>query len=181
MENSSAGRPPRTVTHYEVLDLQQALLSAAESHDAATLTKRAYRRALLRNHPDKSAAASLPSSHKPPVSTLFTVDQISDAYAVLSSPQKRQEYEAGLRMARIAGGAEDEDAKFQTGIENVDLDDLDFDETGERWYRSCRCGNDRGYSFEEEDLVEASDDGVLMVGCQDCSLWLKVHFAVVED
>lgn len=181
MKNSSDAGPSRTATHYEVLDLQPALLGAAEPHDAATLIKRAYRRALLRNHPDKSAAASSSSTHEPPVSTLFTVDQISGAYAVLSSPQKRQEYDAGLRMARIAGSADDEDAKFQTGIENVDLDDLDFDEAAERWYRSCRCGNDRGYSFEEVDLVEASDDGVLMVGCQDCSLWLKVYFAVMED
>ncbi|OAQ98511.1 hypothetical protein LLEC1_02684 [Akanthomyces lecanii] len=181
METPSAGRPSRTATHYEILDLQPALLGAADPHDAATLIKRAYRRALLRNHPDKSAAASSSSAHKPPASTLFTVDQISGAYAVLSSPQKRQEYDASLRMARIAGGEEDADAKFQTGIENVDLDDLEFDEAGQRWYRSCRCGNDRGYSFEEEDLVEASDDGVLMVGCHDCSLWLKVHFAVVED
>lgn len=181
MASSSVGHFPRTATHYEVLDLQPALLGAAEPRDVATLIKRAYRRALLRNHPDKSATAS-PSTHQQlDDSAIFTVDQISDAYATLASPQKRKEYDAGLRMARIAGSGESEDAKFQTGIENVDLDDLNFDEAGERWYRSCRCGNNRGYSFEEEDLVEASDDGVLMVGCQDCSLWLKVHFAVVVE
>jgi hypothetical protein len=58
---------------------------------------------------------------------------------------------------------------------------LQFDEEEERWYRSCRCGNDRGYSFEETDLEEVEHEGLLMVGCQDCSLWLKIHFAVVED
>jgi hypothetical protein len=35
--------------------------------------------------------------------------------------------------------------------------------------------------FGEADLIEVEDDGELMVGCQDCSLWLKVHFAVVDD
>ncbi|KAM3445692.1 hypothetical protein NHJ13734_000145 [Beauveria thailandica] len=177
MTSPSAGHPSRTATHYEVLNLQPVLLGAAEPRDASTLVKRAYHRALLRNHPDKATKAG---RNQYDVS-IFTVDQISDAYAVLSSPQRRKEYDAGLRMSRIAGGGEDEDAKFQTGIENIDLDDLDFDEAGQRWYRSCRCGNDRGYSFEEEDLVESSEDGVLLVGCQDCSLWLKVHFAVVEE
>lgn len=177
-------------THYEVLDLQPTLLSSAEPQDAATLVKRAYRRALLRNHPDKAQSQGASSNGtssadaKMSATALYTVDQISTAYAVLSAPQRRGEYDAALRTSRLAGsagGGGDEEGKFQTGIENVDLDDLDFDEREERWYRSCRCGNDRGYSFQEDDLVEASDDGILMVGCQDCSLWLKVHFAVVED
>ncbi|OAA73135.1 DnaJ domain protein [Cordyceps fumosorosea ARSEF 2679] len=168
MASPAAGRPSRTATHYQVLDLQPALLAAAEAQDASALVKRAYRRALLRNHPDKATAA-----------TLFTVDQIGEAYGVLSSTRRRQEYDAALRSS---GGAGDEEAtRFQTGIENVDLDDLEFDDGEERWHRSCRCGNDRGYAFEEADLVEASEDGVLMVGCQDCSLWLKVHFAVVDE
>lgn len=191
MTSPSAGHPSRTATHYEVLDLQPALLASAEAQDAATLIKRAYRRALLRNHPDKAGAAAA-SSHSSSIpagssaaaagSRTYTVDQISTAYAVLSAPQKRSEYDAALRMSRLAGGgADDEDGKFQTGIESVDLDDLEYDEAQERWYRSCRCGNDFGYSFQEGDLEEASDDGILMVGCQDCSLWLKVHFAVVEE
>lgn len=71
--------------------------------------------------------------------------------------------------------------RFHTGVENVDLDDLEFDEADECWYRSCRCGNDRGYLFREPDLVEVADEGELMVGCLDCSLWLRVHFAVLED
>ena len=35
--------------------------------------------------------------------------------------------------------------------------------------------------FTEDDLLEAGDDGLLMVGCLDCSLWLRVHFAMIED
>lgn len=63
----------------------------------------------------------------------------------------------------------------------MDLDDLDYDPVREEWFRSCRCGNNRGYRFEEGDLEEAADFGEVMVGCQDCSLWLRVRFAVVDD
>lgn len=39
----------------------------------------------------------------------------------------------------------------------------------------------RGYVFGEGDLEEAADFGEVMVGCLDCSLWLRVHFAVMEE
>lgn len=172
MEAHPAGEPP---THYEVLGLTPSLLDA--QHDPSTLIKRAYHRALLRHHPDK-AQDSLPSP-RPEKPASFTVDQITTALAVLSSPRQRATYDAGLRVSRSqAPGA---GSGFQTGVADVDLDDLDFDEAAGCWFRSCRCGNARAYSFREEDLVEAGDEGELMVGCQDCSLWLRVHFAVVED
>ena len=31
--------------------------------------------------------------------------------------------------------------------------------------------------FEDDDLAACEDDGVLVVGCADCSLWLRVLFA----
>lgn len=170
-------------SHYDVLGLTPTILSSQP--DPSTLIKQAYRRALLRHHPDKAASlstsssASLPSHARLSNSQFYTVDQITQAFTVLSSPHQRSTYDAGLRLSRANVG--DSQARFQTGIENVDLDDLPFDEEGEHWYRSCRCGNDHGYSFQETDLEEVEHEGVLMVGCQDCSLWLKVHFAVVED
>ncbi|KAL7798083.1 hypothetical protein V8C37DRAFT_368606 [Trichoderma ceciliae] len=172
-------------SHYEILGLTPATLNS--QHDPSTLIKQAYRRALLRHHPDKAAASissassSVSPSSQPGLSTPqpYTIDQITQAFAILSSPRQRSTYDASLRLSRTNG--DDSQARFQTGIENVDLDDLRFDEDDERWYRSCRCGNDRGYSLQETDLEEVEHEGVLMVGCQDCSLWLKVHFAVVED
>lgn len=173
-------------SHYEVLNLTPTILNS--QHDPSTLIKQAYRRALLRHHPDKAAAAATPSvsssvspssQTRPSHSQLYTIDQITQAFTILSSPRQRSTYDASLRLTRANG--DESQARFQTGIENVDLDDLQFDEGEERWYRPCRCGNDRGYSFEETDLEEVEHEGVLMVGCHDCSLWLKVHFAVVED
>ncbi|KAF4968153.1 hypothetical protein FSARC_4429 [Fusarium sarcochroum] len=163
--SASSGTP----THYQVLNLTPTLLDT--QHDSMPLIKRAYHRALLRNHPDKVASLD-PTSH-------FTVDQITTALNVLSSPSSRASYDAALRVTRLAGTGQD--GAFQTGVENVDLDDLAFDEAEECWYRSCRCGNEKSYVFHEADLEEVSDEGELVVGCLDCSLWLRVHFAVMDE
>lgn len=173
MDGPIAGRLQKQATHYEVLGLTTAMLQ--ESDVNAGLIKRAYHRALLQNHPDKAATRGNESHDK------YSVDQISQAFTVLSSPVQRAQYDNELRLKRLEGGGQHTFRGFQTGIENVDLDDLDFDDNEGKWYRSCRCGNERGYSFQEDDLIEIQDDGVLLVGCHDCSLWLKVHFAVAED
>ncbi|KAJ9139184.1 hypothetical protein NKR23_g8037 [Pleurostoma richardsiae] len=168
-------------THYEVLGIPRSYLE--DDRDPSQIIKTAYHRALLRNHPDK-AFRMRPGD--PPVtstgahSTVFSVDQISAAYAALSDPARRAEYDRALRLARgLEGRARQQ--RFQTGIESADLDDLAFDEARRRWYRPCRCGNERGFAFGEPDLEEAGDLGELIVGCQDCSLWLRVHFAVVDE
>lgn len=176
-------RPQEPATHYEVLGITPSILDSS-THDPSTLIKRAYRRALLRNHPDKATSATnerIPSSAAPPQKSVYTIDQISQAFTVLSSPSQRTAYDAFLRLSHSLPGSGAGPTSFQTGVENVDLDDLPFDDPEQRWYRSCRCGNDRGYSFGEADLMEVGDGGVLMVGCQDCSLWLRVHFAVIDD
>lgn len=160
--------PSPQPTHYAILALTPSLLTTAPN--PASLLKQAYHRALLQNHPDK---------HRSSAQT-YTVDQISTAYRTLSSPDLRHAYDAELRAgaAAAAGGEE-----FRTGVETVDLDDLDYDEgAGEgTWYRGCRCGNERGFSFGEGDLEGAEREGEVVVGCSDCSLWLRVHFAVVEE
>ncbi|KAH7162733.1 Diphthamide biosynthesis protein 4 [Dactylonectria estremocensis] len=167
----AAIQPAGAATHYQVLNLTPALLDT--QNDPTALIKRAYHRALLRNHPDKTSSL--------PTSTSFTIDQIITALTVLSGTSSRAAYDAALRVSRPAANAQSRDAAFQTGVENIDLDDLDYDEDQECWYRPCRCGNDRSYLFREADLEEVGDEGELIVACLDCSLWLRVHFAVVED
>jgi curved DNA-binding protein CbpA len=184
-------------TYYEILNLSPSTLTTQEEAGgepaAAALIKRAYRRALLNHHPDKKPSS--PHHHYPPSTTqthtqhtqTYTVDQISTAYATLSRPAQRQAYDTSLLLSQrqslsqsTTGGGSGE-AAFQTGIETIDLDDLECDEDETQWYRACRCGNPRGYCFTEADLEDAADLGELMVGCADCSLWLRVCFAVVEE
>jgi curved DNA-binding protein CbpA len=159
-------------THYDVLGLTPALLDS--QHDPALLVKRAYHRALLQYHPDKTRQTSTSSS-----SPRYTIDQVSHAFIILSAPQTRSGYDA--RLSRATTAAVGRSVQFQTGVQDIDLDDLAYDDGQECWHLACRCGNDRGYTFREADLVEVGDEGELLVGCQDCSLWLRVHFAVLED
>ncbi|KAF5619690.1 diphthamide biosynthesis 4 [Fusarium sp. NRRL 52700] len=167
--SQAAVTSPEVATHYQVLNLTPTLLDT--QHDSTPLIRRAYHRALLRNHPDKVTSSDPPS-------VCFTVDQITTALNTLSDPSCRAAYDAALRVSRPS---EKRDGSFQTGVENVDLDDLAFDEDQECWYRPCRCGNEHSYEFCEADLEEVSDEGEIVVGCLDCSLWLRVHFAVIED
>lgn len=176
-----------TPTHYEVLSLPQSLLDGSKDNQIPTIVKQAYHRALLRHHPDKapqkptiSSTSSTPSSS--PCAT-YTIDQITTAYTTLSRPSLRVEYNARLRTLPSTNPTSSTPSAFQTGIETLDLDDLASEEVTctTTWFRPCRCGNERGFIFGEADLEEAGDLGELIVGCQGCSLWLRVCFAVVDD
>ncbi|RYO77382.1 hypothetical protein DL762_009300 [Monosporascus cannonballus] len=202
-------------TLYEVLAITPKHLEGQPASAQAKAVKKAYHRALLRHHPDKaggggasnnSAARSPPVEKSNPSSSLstaamYTVDQIQEAYAVLSDGRRRAEYDRSLFLlrssspssspstSRTAWGGDragrksaSATASFRTGVETVDLADLGFDERGGGvYYRACRCGNPRGYRFADADLEAFEDDGVLMVECLDCSLWLRVLFAPAGD
>ncbi|TLS28402.1 hypothetical protein PpBr36_01105 [Pyricularia pennisetigena] len=186
------------VTHYEVLGISREILDEAKEAQRPQIIKRAYHRALLRHHPDKAAAAAATATPSKPTtagvaqtgqpaagSTIFTIDQISTASAVLSDWARRKEYDAALSLSRAGRHADatgrQQPSDFQTGIETVDLDDLDADEERGLWSRGCRCGNERGFELSEDDLEAVADEGELIVGCQDCSLWLRVHFSVLHE
>ncbi|POS80856.1 CSL zinc finger [Diaporthe helianthi] len=183
-------------THYEVLAIPKGLIEDSNKDQIPKIIKQAYRRALLHHHPDKTntphrtgtaatTSSTITASNSPPP----TIDQITRAYTTLSHPAQRTAYDRHLALTHnpttaSAHGNRDTSATFQTGIETVDLDDLDYTEDATRattwWHRGCRCGNPQGFAFGEDDLEEAGDLGELVVGCQDCSLWLRVCFAIVE-
>lgn len=178
-------------THYEVLAIPKSLIEDSNKEQIPKIIKQAYHRALLRHHPDKTntphrTGPTTTTTPPPPSSPPPTVDQITRAYTTLSHPGERTAYDRHLALTRKPTAPSGGDATtFQTGIETVDLDDLDYTEDDARattrWHRGCRCGNEQGFAFGEGDLEEAGDMGELVVGCQDCSLWLRVCFAVVED
>ena len=172
-------------THYTILSLTPSYIT--QDPNPTRLVKRAYRRALLSHHPDKTKPSPSPSTSQR--NPLFSIDQISAAYATLSNPTSRAEYDKHLLTLppnTVSSTSGAQDGQFQTGIEIVDLDDLSYEESrdprqGGQWYRGCRCGNERGYVFGEDDLEDVADLGELMVGCADCSLWLRIQFAVVVE
>ncbi|KAH8149641.1 uncharacterized protein LAJ45_06272 [Morchella importuna] len=149
----------RLQTHYDILSLPPTTPSTPLTPN---ILKKAYHRALLLHHPDKTLSPSTKAE--------FTVDQITTAYNVLSTPHLRAEYDKKLGAMNEETG---DDGKV---LQVVDLDDFIEREEG-RWTKSCRCGEEEGYVVTEEDL-EAGDD---VVGCCGCSLWLKVGYEILED
>ncbi|EZF29885.1 diphthamide biosynthesis protein [Trichophyton mentagrophytes] len=197
------------ISHYEILGLPHPPVSLRKQD-----IKAAYHRALLQYHPDKSGP-SIPSSSPGEAigkqSSLSgtlnthksgeprTVDQITTAYKVLSSPTAKAEYDQFLLLSGIPrtgsniGGNGNDDVVFRTGLEVLDLDDMATEtvsyqsdgsgeqETIETWYRGCRCGDEKGFMVTEEDLEKEVEKGEVIIGCRGCSLWAKVVFAVHED
>lgn len=176
--------PQATPTHYEILDLPAPLQN--ESHISAQILRTAYRRALLRHHPDKSSKPAL--NRAPETKAPFTIDQITHAFQTLSDPKTRSAYNASLALNHYSGangvGGVQSKEEWKTGIDTVDLDDLEMgseDAEEQEWYRGCRCGEERGFVITEGDLEDAAREGEVTVGCRGCSIWLRVLFGVVED
>jgi len=164
--------------------------------------KLAYHRALLTHHPDKIGASTddqtYPSSLDPRNkgrSHLFTVDEITTAYKTLSDPLLRAEYDHSLRINSRYSTRNG--VIFHTGLEIVDLEDLDCQEKTQEngrgqgdpetsstfWYRGCRCGDERGFVVTEDELEREADHGEIVIECRGCSLWVKVLFTlnIMED
>jgi diphthamide biosynthesis protein 4 len=152
--------------HYEALGLGHRQFDGSLT---AQDIKQAYRKALLEHHPDKA----------PTGDTARSVDSITVAYKTLSEPQAKVEYDRGSRLQHARNKGDDK--VFHTGLDVVDLDDLDYDEETGEWWRSCRCGQARGFIITEDQLENESRYGELITGCKGCSLWLKVLFGVEED
>lgn len=158
--------------HYEVLAL--STLSPLSHYLSQQDVKLAYRQALLQHHPDKSATNSS-QTLKPS----YSVDDITTAYKILSNPHSRSRYDLTLRLQSLE--RQQNTAKGYIGLETVDLDDLQYNDSNGVWYRNCRCGNGRGYLITEHELEKEADHGEIIVGCGGCSLSLKIVFQQVQD
>ncbi|KAF2684946.1 hypothetical protein K458DRAFT_301471 [Lentithecium fluviatile CBS 122367] len=167
--------------------------------------RKAYRKALLGAHPDKSNASLGTARQNPAELGKYTVDDVKEAFAVLGDEGKREEYErwwtrdgAGREGGAGEGGLMED---FVLGLEVLDLGDFETTEIitcieeegpassaehrdgggeGMEWTRACRCGAERGFRIREEELVEAEGRGEseVLVGCEGCSLWVRVEFGV---
>ena len=165
----------KSLNYYQLLGLERKQnASVLSSHEV----KAAYRGALLQHHPDKNVHTPTFRPARNVERSPVTVDEIALAYKVLSEPSLRAEYNLWLQS-----NDSDDDAYgriHRTGLETVDLDDLAFDPASSLWSRSCRCGDEKGFTVTEAELEKNAEDGELFVGCKGCSLWLRVLFGV-ED
>lgn len=160
--------------YYDILGLHQDQPSPSPEE-----VKKAYRKALLSHHPDKSAKTDCQTAHASNLGTL-TVDDIALAYKTLSEPALKVDYDRWLASnAQSSGPNKSGGRVHHTGLETVDLDDLDYDEKSQSWTRSCRCGVG-GFEVTEDELEKNLEDRELIVGCEGCSLWLRVLFSVEE-
>ncbi|KAF2108943.1 hypothetical protein BDV96DRAFT_503305 [Lophiotrema nucula] len=58
------------------------------------------------------------------------------------------------------------------------------EEDEQEWRRDCRCGHSSGFKITESSLLQAEKRGEkeVLVGCEGCSLWVRVSFDVeLED
>lgn len=158
--------------HYQILDLPCP--PYASNKPSQNDIKIAYRRALLRHHPDKHEKQYSKTNQKP----TYTLDQIFLAYKTLADPSARVEYDQSMKAGSVIS-LSGKDA--HPGLETCDLDDLTFDPERSSWSKSCRCGNPKGFVLIEKDLEESVEYGEIITGCGGCSLWLRVTFSTVED
>ncbi|KAF2212873.1 hypothetical protein CERZMDRAFT_40395 [Cercospora zeae-maydis SCOH1-5] len=155
--------------HYQLLGLSEMRNASSISPDEL---RQAYKRALLSYHPDKHSPDTPRSSEH----TTVTVDEIAEAYKVLGDPVLRAQYDQEL--ANAASSDPPALNTRHTGMEVVDLEELDADDHASMWTRPCRCGSEPAFVVTEAELEKNVEFGELITGCKGCSLWLKVMFTV---
>ncbi|KAG8156471.1 hypothetical protein KVR01_013705 [Diaporthe batatas] len=151
-------KPSREPTLFEVLSISPRSLEGQDPASQAKIARQAYRRALLKHHPDRQAqktdenaasASDSSSASTTDTSQHFTVDQITEAYTVLSDAEKRREYTRTLRSqtkATFSGGANQNSKRRRkskaSGTDTVVLDDdMSWDGKRRLYYHACDgCG-----------------------------------------
>ena len=169
---------PGQKSHYDVLRLRPS--SNLHSEDV----KIAYHKALLAHHPDRLTSSSSHTTSSNP-----SVDEIVSAYKVLSDSKLRAGYDRSLATKRQGKLSAQPVSLAHEGIESYDLEDLTYHEEINKWSRSCRCGDEEGYIVTEAELDDAdrqqcnerSNQREVLMGCQGCSLCIRVTFAVEPD
>ncbi|KAH7401828.1 diphthamide biosynthesis protein 4 [Phaeosphaeria sp. MPI-PUGE-AT-0046c] len=115
-----------TKDYYATLNLSA---SSSDEHTSQDL-RRAYKLSLLAAHPDKNSNSTSPQQQQ------HTIDQIKEAYAVLSDERNKAEYDNYLRLhpeliGQNSGPAGREiEKEFLMGLEVLDLSDFDVLDPG---------------------------------------------------
>lgn len=189
MSSTDADHEP---THFEILSISARSLDGQDPAEQGEIVKKAYRRALLKHHPDKQPQTSAEDDAFSSASREqhFTVDQITEAYNVLSDKQKRQKYTRTLRAqtkatfsARTSTNRRpSRKSKTTIEVETVDLDDLSWSGKRRMYYRACQgCGKARGFTLREDDIDDENEDYELTIECSGCDKVLTVTIPALTD
>jgi diphthamide biosynthesis protein 4 len=116
--------------------------------------KSAYHRTLLQSHPDKIRS-----------SEPIDIALIKEAYATLSNPQLRAEYDAHRSYS----------ATPPRPAQVVSLEEFEEVEAEESWRYTCRCG---GSYLITSTLM---DEGEHLIACNSCSEVVWVGYELVES
>ena len=188
----SGSQESGVINLYAVLDLPVPTRSPQRPPTTQEI-RAAYRRALLKYHPDKLPKEdrnfaldykALERRHSAATSTVWTVDQITHAYQVLGNTELRRQYDAQLLQSWSLQTKSAEVRTQTTELDIVDLDDMEYRDDVQLWTRTCRCGNAEGFCVTEDVLVasDVAGSGEVMVGCKDCSHHVRVLYHIeVED
>lgn len=189
-------KPNRAPTLFEVLAISPQSLDGQDPASQAKIARQAYRRALLQHHPDRQAQKTDAASDSSSASTTnlsqhFTVDQITEAYTVLSDANKRREYTRTLRAqtkTTVSGSANLDPKRRRkskaSGTDTVVLDDdMSWDGKRQLYYHACDgCGNTRGFSLREDEIDDDSEeDSELILECVGCERSLRVLVPAIAE
>ncbi|SSD60033.1 related to Diphthamide biosynthesis protein 4 [Saccharomycodes ludwigii] len=145
--------------------------------------KAAYKEKLLKYHPDKNKNATNVGP--------YSIQQIKEAYEVLSNPDLRDKYQKELiNTSKKIGFSNTGD-----GLDEFSLDDFILEENANddefSWYMDCpRCNSKNGFYLTEKILESQGEDISLdfnsqmyqiIVQCSMCSLWIKVNYAQQQE
>ncbi|KAI8149594.1 hypothetical protein BJV82DRAFT_588555 [Fennellomyces sp. T-0311] len=136
-------------THYEVLNVSE--------NATFEQIKFRFQQLILKHHPDKRGTLDNDDQ----------AQQILRAWEILRNPSSRKEYDAELAARQGRQGA--------VINSEIDLDDMEYDESTHTYVVTCRCSGT--YAITEDDL----EQGIDVVCCDNCSLRIRVLYDVVED
>jgi diphthamide biosynthesis protein 4 len=134
-----------TKDYYSILNLPTQTYGPSTQIPTADL-RRAYKLALLAAHPDKVTSTSSGQQQQ-----TYTVDDVKEAYSVLSSPEKKSGYDnwvmqnPGVLQAghnREGAGERVVNGDFLLGLEVLDLSDFDVLDPGFKFSSSNEEEND---------------------------------------
>ena len=126
--------------------------------------KKAYRKAVLRTHPDKVGQDSNESERESKEAFL----NVQKAWTTLSDPKTRYRYDEQLLR-------EEEDIDDVEADKEVDLADMKPIDGSNSYGYGCRCGDT--FVLEEEDKPEKGTS--ILIPCCSCSLILCINNDVV--